>query len=52
MLTPEDNCGERDGTSTHTRSKPDLWWIGSLILVAVSLIGFGKILWSYYGIGR
>jgi hypothetical protein len=51
MLTVEDDCSERDSVASHTRAKPELWWIGSLILLATSLLGFGKILWSYYGAG-
>ena len=30
-------------------AKADLWWIGSPILVAISLLGFGRILWDYFG---
>lgn len=39
-------------TVAQTRPKPDFWWIASLILVAISLLGFGYMLWKYYGAGR
>ena len=34
------------------KTEPDFWWIGSLILVAISLVGFAYMLWQYYGAGR
>ena len=47
MPISDENCdvaGEQDGGVVQTKSKPDLWWIASLILLAVSLFGFGHIL--------
>jgi hypothetical protein len=44
--------GARCTTVAQTRPKPDFWWIGSLILVAISMLGFGYMLWKYYGAGR
>jgi hypothetical protein len=47
-----DVAGEQDGAVVQTRSKPDLWWIASLILLAISLFGFGHILWNSYWAGQ
>jgi hypothetical protein len=43
-----DGANERDVAVPQIRLKVDLWWIGSTILVSISLLGFGQILWNYY----
>jgi hypothetical protein len=55
MPISDENCdvaGEQDSAGAQTRPKPDLWWIASLILLAISLFGFGHILWNSYGTGQ
>ena len=29
----------------EAKQKPDLWWIGSLVLLAVSVLGLGYTFW-------
>jgi hypothetical protein len=47
-------CGadEQDVAVPQIKLKADLWFVGSTILVAISLLGFGQILWNYYGAGQ
>src|SRR6267378_2801140 len=48
------SCSEPSEQRRLVKQRPKLgwWFIGSLLLVAISLIGFGYIIWTPYKFGR
>jgi len=49
-MTPEG--GEPRHDPVAQKGKPDWVFVGSLILIAVSLLGMAFIAWIRYGVGR
>lgn len=41
-----DHCGRGVFALGEAKQKPDIWWIGSLVLLAVSIIGFVYAFWT------
>lgn len=49
-MTPEDTGQDRHHVAQ--KGKPDWVFIGSLVLIVISLLGMAYITWSRYELGR
>jgi hypothetical protein len=49
-MTTKDTGQHRD--SVGHKEKPDWVYIGSVVLIAISLLGMAYIAWTRYGVGR
>ena len=49
-MTPEDT--EQHHDPVEKKGKRDWVSIGSLVLIAISLLGMACIIWTRYGVGR
>jgi hypothetical protein len=49
-MTPEDT--EQDRHRVAQKGKPDWVYIGSLVVIAISLLGMAFIFWARYGLER